>query len=63
MRLTTLVAMATATILATAPTIAQDREGWPSSLTIGTASQGGTYFIYGTGLGGLITESLGVNAS
>ncbi|GLQ56514.1 TAXI family TRAP transporter solute-binding subunit [Devosia nitrariae] len=63
MRLTTLAALAAASILVAAPTVAQDREGWPSSLTIGTASQGGTYFIYGTGLGGLITEELGVNAS
>jgi uncharacterized protein len=43
--------------------VAQDRSDWPSSLTIGTASQGGTYFIYGTGLASVISESLGVNAS
>lgn len=63
MRLTTLAALAAASMLVAAPAMAQDREGWPSSLTIGTASQGGTYFIFGTGLGGLITEELGVNAS
>ncbi|WP_421927475.1 TAXI family TRAP transporter solute-binding subunit [Neoaquamicrobium sediminum] len=62
MRHFTIAAMAAATLLAV-PASAQDREGWPTSLTIGTASQGGTYFIYGTGLAGLITESLGVNAS
>jgi TRAP transporter TAXI family solute receptor len=50
-------------MLAAAPALAQDRSDWPTSLTIGTASQGGTYFIYGTGLAGLISESLGVNAS
>ncbi|GGA60838.1 TAXI family TRAP transporter solute-binding subunit [Pelagibacterium lentulum] len=63
MRFTTLAALAAASALVAAPAFAQDRDGWPSSLTIGTASQGGTYFIYGTGLGGLITEELGVNAS
>ncbi|SEP75019.1 hypothetical protein SAMN05421693_10527 [Ectothiorhodospira magna] len=42
---------------------AQDRTGWPSSVNIGTASQGGTYFIYGAGWGGLIQEMVGVNAS
>ncbi len=52
-----------ASVALSASAQAQDREGWPSSLTIGTASQGGTYFIYGTGLAGLITESLGINAS
>ena len=28
---------------------AQDRAGWPDSFTVGTASQGGTYFAYGSG--------------
>jgi len=64
MRLTTLAAFAAASMLVTTPAFAQDdRSDWPSSLTIGTASQGGTYFIYGTGLGGLITQQLGINAS
>ena len=45
------------------PSLAQDKTGWPESLTIGTASQGGTYFIYGTGLANLISEELGINAS
>ncbi|MDM7458835.1 MAG: TAXI family TRAP transporter solute-binding subunit, partial [Paracoccus sp. (in: a-proteobacteria)] len=63
MRFTT-AAVAAITVLSVAPAIAQDdRSDWPSSLTIGTASQGGTYFIFGTGLAGLITQNLGVNAS
>lgn len=41
----------------------QDRSDWPASLTLGTASQGGTYFIYGTGLANFISEQLDVNAS
>jgi TRAP transporter TAXI family solute receptor len=50
-------------LLATSAVAQDDRSDWPSSLTVGTASQGGTYFIYGTGLASLISESLDVNAS
>ncbi|MCJ8238032.1 TAXI family TRAP transporter solute-binding subunit [Peteryoungia algae] len=58
------IAMAGAMALTfAAPVSAQDKADWPGSMTIGTASQGGTYFIYGTGLAGLITEKLGVNTS
>jgi hypothetical protein len=39
------------------------REGWPTSLTIGTASVGGTYFIYGGGWASLIHQELGVPTS
>lgn len=39
---------------------AQDRAGWPNSIKLGTASQGGTYFVYGAGWAGLIQEMLGV---
>jgi len=38
---------------------AQDKEGWPDSLAMGTGSQGGTYFTYGSGFGSMITEALG----
>ena len=41
----------------------QDRSDWPQSLKVGTASQGGTYFIYGAGWAGLVQEMLGVNTS
>ncbi|CAN0429323.1 unnamed protein product [Pylaiella littoralis] len=36
-----------------------DREGWPSSFTMGTASQGGTFYIYGSGWANLIADQLG----
>ncbi|EGL83218.1 TRAP transporter solute receptor, TAXI family [Caldalkalibacillus thermarum TA2.A1] len=36
---------------------------YPSSVIIGTASQGGTYFIYGGGLATLLEEHLGVTAN
>jgi TRAP transporter TAXI family solute receptor len=41
--------------------IAQDRTGWPDSFTIGTGSQGGTYFGYGSGWGGIVAEVLGIS--
>jgi uncharacterized protein len=58
----TLTAAAVAGVVATAG-MAQDRADWPKDLTIGTASQGGTYFVYGNGFAGFIAEVLGVNAT
>ena len=63
MRPFTLSALAAAALIATTPAMAQDRTGWPDSMTIGTASQGGTYFVYGNGLAAFIGESLGITAS
>lgn len=40
---------------------AQDRAGWPDNFTVGTASQGGTYFAYGSGWANFVAESLGVS--
>ncbi len=55
---------ATATAVAAliaAPGIAQDdRAGWPDSFTVGTGSQGGTYFGYGSGWAGIVSDVLGV---
>ncbi|NVF15799.1 TAXI family TRAP transporter solute-binding subunit [Vreelandella maris] len=39
----------------------EDRSDWPSSLVMGTASQGGTYYIYGAGLANLISQELDIN--
>src|ERR1700730_17282393 len=33
---------------------------WPKSLTLGTASPGGVYHIYGEGLAQILTEKLGI---
>ncbi|MCF3972857.1 TAXI family TRAP transporter solute-binding subunit [Paracoccus salsus] len=63
MSLKTLAAIAAAATFAAGGAIAQDRSDWPNSLTIGTASQGGTYFVYGNGFASYITEALGVNAT
>ncbi len=38
-----------------------DREGWPQSFTVGTASQGGTYFVYGSGWANLVADALGIS--
>lgn len=59
----TLVAFATVVALFTGSAMAQDRTGWPRDLTIGTASQGGVYFVYGNGLASYIGESLGLRSS
>jgi TRAP transporter TAXI family solute receptor len=42
---------------------AQDRTGWPSSFTIGTASQGGTFFVYGSGWANMVADQLGVSGA
>ncbi|MBR9891983.1 TAXI family TRAP transporter solute-binding subunit [bacterium] len=61
MKFSTFAAAAICAALA-GPAIAQDREGWPNSITIGTGSQGGTYFGYGSGFGAMISEALDINA-
>jgi len=61
MKLSILMA-AVATVAVTASSaLAQDREGWPESFTVGTASQGGTYFAYGSGWANLVAEELGIS--
>jgi TRAP transporter TAXI family solute receptor len=37
-----------------------DRTDWPASFTVGTASQGGTFFAYGSGWANLVAEELGI---
>ncbi len=63
MRLTNFSALAAAAVMSVSMAQAQDRDGWPSDLTVGTASQGGVYFVYGNGLASFISEELGINAS
>ncbi len=43
------------------PANAEDRTGWPSSFTVGTASQGGTFFAYGSGWANLVAKELGIS--
>ena len=40
-----------------------DRSDWPDAITVGTASQGGTYFTYGSGWANLVQEELDISAS
>jgi len=63
MRLTNFTTLAAAALLTAGAAAAQDRDDWPSSITIGTASQGGVYFVYGNGLAAYISEELGVSGS
>ena len=46
--------------LASSGAMAEDREGWPDSFSVGTASQGGTYFVYGSGWTNLVSDNLDV---
>ena len=53
--------LATATALVAGVALAEDRAGWPDSFIVGTASQGGTYFAYGSGWANLVAEELGLS--
>ncbi len=44
------------------PAAAADRSDWPESFTVGTASQGGTYYIYGTGWADMVGGMLDIRA-
>lgn len=59
----TLIMSAALSVAMVGASSAQDREGWPDSITIGTGSQGGTYFVYGSGFASMIGEELDVNTS
>ncbi|MDG4869417.1 TAXI family TRAP transporter solute-binding subunit, partial [Guyparkeria sp. 1SP6A2] len=47
--------------LLAAGTAHADRSEWPTNFTVGTASQGGTYFVYGSGWAHFIADELGVS--
>ena len=49
------------TLLVAAAAAQADRSEWPSNFTVGTASQGGTYFVYGSGWANLIADELDVS--
>lgn len=61
MKFTVITGAAVAMALTATPALAQDRAGWPESFTVGTASQGGTYFAYGSGWANLVAEELGIS--
>jgi uncharacterized protein len=51
--------IATAALLWFGPTRSAE-PNWPDSLTIGTASSGGTYYVYGEGLAKILTAALDI---
>jgi TRAP-type uncharacterized transport system substrate-binding protein len=57
MRATWLEFVAAAILLSTAAARAAE-PNWPDHLKIGTASPGGTYYVYGEGLAKLLTRTL-----
>ncbi len=61
MKLSILMTAAAAVALTTSLATAEDRDGWPESFTVGTASQGGTYFAYGSGWANLVADELGLS--
>lgn len=63
MKFRTLAAITAAAVIGMGTAVAQDKTGWPNEMTIGTASQGGTYFVYGNGFASYISEALGLNAT
>ncbi|WP_147112444.1 TAXI family TRAP transporter solute-binding subunit [Tateyamaria sp. syn59] len=55
------VAVVAGTLGLAATTVsAEDRSDWPDSFSVGTASQGGTYFVYGAGWANMVSEALGI---
>jgi TRAP transporter TAXI family solute receptor len=60
MKLAALIATTALTATAAFADGHEDRTDWPESFTVGTASQGGTYFAYGSGWANLVAEELGV---
>ena len=60
MKLLKLAAAASAAALAFALPAQAEREDWPESFTVATASQGGTYFAYGSGWANLVADQLGL---
>lgn len=56
----TIAMQACAIGLAASAALAEDRSDWPDSFSVGTASQGGTYFVYGAGWTNMVSEALGV---
>lgn len=63
--ISTLTSVVVAGVLASSATVAtaQDKSDWPRSMAIGTGSQGGSYFVYGSGFASMISEVTGINAT
>jgi hypothetical protein len=53
--------LAGAMLVAASASAQSDRSDWPDNFTVGTASQGGTYFVYGSGWANLISDELDIS--
>src|SRR5947208_16852009 len=62
MRIAKLIAGIVAALLAAAPCGAAE-PNWPDHLTIGTASAGGTYYVYGEGLAKILMRLLDLSVT
>ena len=47
----------------TSTTVPATGPDWPKSLTLGTASPGGVYYVYGEALAKILTEKLGIDVN
>ncbi|MEM7596789.1 MAG: TAXI family TRAP transporter solute-binding subunit [Pseudomonadota bacterium] len=54
------IAVSGAIAFAASMAVADDKADWPDSFSVGTASQGGTYFVYGAGWANMVSEALGL---
>ncbi|WP_447894813.1 TAXI family TRAP transporter solute-binding subunit [Vreelandella sp. GE22] len=57
----TVLFLASGALVAAAGSAHADRSEWPENFTVGTASQGGTYFVYGSGWANFIADELGLS--
>jgi TRAP transporter TAXI family solute receptor len=58
-----LAAIVAGALVAAGTALAQANPKWPKALSLGTASVGGTYFVYGQVWASLVNEKLGTNIS
>jgi uncharacterized protein len=63
MKLHRILAGAAALALVAGASAAQDRSKWPQSMTLGTASPGGTFAIYGQGFAQVVSDAVKVPTS
>jgi TRAP-type uncharacterized transport system substrate-binding protein len=49
--------------IATSTSVPAAGPDWPKSLTLGTASPGGVYYVYGDELAKILTEKLGITVN
>ena len=62
MNIKTFAALAASTAVLAGVAVADSHTAdWPESFTVGTGSQGGTYFGYGSGWAGIVSEATGVS--